>query len=642
MVETVLPDVVNLLPDSIANQIAAGEVVQRPSSVVKELLENSLDAGANEIVLQLQEGGKQLISVRDNGCGLSWADARLCFERHATSKIHEAHDLESIATMGFRGEALASIAAVAEVEVESRRPVDEVGTQVTISGSKFEGQWPVTLSPGTCFTVRNLFFNVPGRRRFLKNVSVELKHAVLAFQRVALAHPEVSFRMEHDGTLLYNLMRGNRFQRIEQLFGSRIESQLLPVDVESSGISIQGFLGKPSAAKKRSGEQFFFVNGRFMRSSYLHRAVMRAYEHLVSADQIPGYFLFFTLDPGRIDVNIHPAKTEVKFEDERFLWQILNATVREALGRNFGMNRLDFKENPLRDIHFYPKSAPLSAPEVESFPGYNPFHNPEDLPSTPRRAVGHGARTREEVLGESVDYSTFELTDDVAEGLLPATEGYNLKADATQNHRATLFSIPRPEQPVPTGGVKVMQLFNSYIITPLSSGIALIHQHRAHFRILYDAQPLHPATAEEAGGIPLLYPCSIPLTTTEALGVEGLVETARSLGVILEVKGGNELILKALPTHLSRVDHQGFLEELLAMHLSQEGVGVAENLLDHWRTVIAERAAVAQNTPLDADFLEELLHQLFICQQPHVDPYGQPILLMVSAEQFQELLLGKL
>ena len=368
-----MADIIQLLPDSVANQIAAGEVVQRPASVVKELMENSIDALSKNTQVIIRDGGKALIQIIDDGCGMSETDARLCFERHATSKIREASDLFAIQTMGFRGEALASIAAVAEVELKTRQPDSQVGTSIRVAGSEVIEHEPTSCPSGTSISVKNLFFNVPARRKFLKSSSLELKHIISEFQRVALANPGVAFTLSHNGADIYKLPPGNTKQRVVHLMGKSLGQHLLDVNTTTSVIRVNGFIGKPESAKKSPGEQFFFVNNRFMKNPYLHKAVMKSYEKLLPPDSIPPYFIFLETDPSTIDVNIHPTKTEIKFEDERMVWQILNAAVREALGKFAVVPSIDFETEMVIDIPFFPRSAPVSPPEVEVNTDFNPF-----------------------------------------------------------------------------------------------------------------------------------------------------------------------------------------------------------------------------------------------------------------------------
>jgi DNA mismatch repair protein MutL len=368
-----MSDIIHVLSDAVANQIAAGEVIQRPASVVKELMENAVDAGAKSIKVIVKDAGKSLVQVIDNGCGMTENDARICFERHATSKINNAKDLFAIQTQGFRGEALASMAAVSEVSLKTRRPGQELGTYIRIVGSSVELQEPVQTPPGTNFQLKNLFFNIPARRKFLKSDQTEFRHIINEFNRVALTHPETEFTLIHNQTEILQLPIVNLRQRIMGIFGKAINSYLIPIETETTLIKISGFIGKPEYARKTYGEQFFFVNNRFIRHPYFHKAVVSGYDQILAYDHIPSYFIFFQTDPSKIDVNIHPSKTEVKFEDERSIWQILLASVREAIGRNNLSPSLDFSKEGVIDIPVLSKETEVRVPGIETNPGYNPF-----------------------------------------------------------------------------------------------------------------------------------------------------------------------------------------------------------------------------------------------------------------------------
>ena len=368
-----MPDIIQLLPDSVANQIAAGEVIQRPSSVVKELMENSLDAGASSVKVIIKDSGKSLIQVIDNGCGMSDTDARLCFERHATSKIKEASDLFSISTMGFRGEALASIASISRLSLKTRTIDNELGTEIYISGSEVESQEMVSCSVGTNISVKNLFFNIPARRKFLKSNTTELKHIMVEFQRIVISSPETSYILIHNDKKIFNLPTSNHKQRIINIFGNNYLKKLIPIKTRTSLVSIEGYTGKPEFAKKTFGEQFFFVNNRFMKHPYFHKAITSAYEKIIQADSFPSYFIFFEIDPANIDINIHPTKTEIKFADERSVWQILQASVRETLGKFNIVPSLDFNKEGIIDIPHGKSSGDIKPPEVKVDHSFNPF-----------------------------------------------------------------------------------------------------------------------------------------------------------------------------------------------------------------------------------------------------------------------------
>jgi len=526
-----MPDIIQLLPDSVANQIAAGEVVQRPASVVKELLENAVDAQSRSIEVNVRDGGKALIQVVDEGIGMSETDSRLCFERHATSKIREANDLFAIKTMGFRGEALASIAAVAEVELRTRRSADEVGTLIRISGSEVVEHEPVGCSVGSSVTVKNLFFNVPARRKFLKSSSLELKHVIGEFQRVALSKNHIGFILNHNGAGIYNVPAAPLKQRIISLMGRSLNQHLLDLNTNTSVVKITGYIGDPQSAKKTPGEQFFFVNGRFMKNPYLHKAVMMAYEKLLPQDAIPPYFIFLEVDPQNIDVNIHPTKTEIKFEDERVLWQILHASVKEALGKFAVVPSIDFESEMVIDIPFFPKSAPVSPPEVEINPNYNPFNGE------------HAGR-----IPKGYSHKPSETSVKGWQNLFHQERGSGF--EDTETRKSTdLFDEGSSGVVFPNAAQRFFQLKNRYILTSVKSGLMIIDQKRAHERILYENYLLNlsmgPVSTQQE-----LFPQSIDLSAGDLALLSSLVDDLATLGVSISFLGQNTISVNALPANL--------------------------------------------------------------------------------------------
>ena len=447
-----MADIVRVLTDAVANQIAAGEVILRPASVIKELVENSVDSGSDRIQVIVKDAGKSLIQVVDNGCGMSENDARLSFERHATSKIRDTTDLFAIRTLGFRGEALASIASIAQVELKTRKLEDEMGTLIRISGSEIEMQEPVGCNPGTTFSVKNLFYNIPARRRFLKTTSTELKHIITEFQRIALAHPEISLRLNHNQTEIYNLAPETRKERIAHLLGTHFNHSLVPLDTKTTLINISGYIGKPEKAKKTYGEQFFFVNNRFMRHPYFHRAVINAFGSLLPPDTYPSYFIFLDIDPEHIDINIHPTKAEIKFDDEGAIFQMLIASIKEGLGRFNITPSLDFNQDGAIEIPISRGNGPLDMPEIQIDPEYNPFHT--DKHGHERSPVSDH-RT-------NIDQNWESLYEGIKN---PPSESIALKNKESG---------------------KLIQLKQKYIIAPITSGIMIIHQARALERIRYE------------------------------------------------------------------------------------------------------------------------------------------------------------
>lgn len=666
-----MPDVINLLPDSLANQIAAGEVVQRPASVVKELLENSIDAGATEITLRVEDGGRRSIQVIDNGAGLSSTDARLCFERHATSKIHSPNDLESIQTMGFRGEALASIAAVAEVTLTTRREDDSVGVRVAIHGSRIMAYEPTPSPVGANFLVRNLFFNTPARRRFLKGVSVELKHIIAEFQRVALANPQISMQLEHDGQTLYHLIPGDRFARISGLFGRRIEQMLLPLQSEAGQITLEGYIGKPEEARKRGGEQFIFANGRYIRSPYLNRAIITAYGRSIPPDATPQFFLFLKVPPRGIDVNIHPTKTEVKFQDERLLWQMLNAAVRESLGRFGGVPQIDFSPDATRDLPYLPPSAPISAPEMPLDTSFNPFgEEAVKIPRSPRfssestpdswvelynrlneqRAVSVCKGTAFPVEGDvdSVKLSEFGKLGQNGEPI-GSTTNYPPPPRALPEEPAHIHAMPEervgrklitesslstPTLELLASQPEVLVTANGYLVVIIDEGIMLIDPHRAHARVIYEK--LCGRESQSMASQKLLFPVRLEIASHLQPILAGFTEAVAKLGVQIEPEGDNALRIIALPAQISDAEPQALVLELLQQFTDGEELSTAEHA-HRLLCSMAYATAVRRDTPLPPESRVELVKSLMHCQQPAYDPRMQPTFRVVTPDDIAAL-----
>ena len=592
-----MSDIINLLPDSIANQIAAGEVVQRPASVVKELLENSIDAGASSVELNVFNAGKTGVQVVDNGQGMSGTDARLCFERHATSKIHDANDLNAIATMGFRGEALASIAAVAEVTLITRRPADEMGTKVTLAASKVIEHAPTAAAAGTNFFVRNLFFNVPARRRFLKSDSVELKHIVSEFQRVALANPQVAMRLTNDGALLYDLHPANRRERILDLFGRKLDKLLLPITVRTDIASIEGFIGAPSAARRRAGEQFLFANARYMRNPALSRAIYSAFEKLIASDLMPIFFIFFTVDPASIDVNIHPQKTEIKFENDQVIWHLLNAAVREVLGKSSSTPQIDFDTPILSTENFFPPSSFFSITEQER------IESVDATPSAPhiRYPAPQGAGT-----GGAFTAIPSQM---------------NREADAQP------FDLQLSEG-------HTFQIFNRYIVTQLHFGFAIVEQRRAHARVLYEQ--LCASEPSSTVSQRLAAPLTIPLTPLQRIALQTLQQELSKIGFTTELPDGQTLAVQAVPRWLE----VGKCTDLILRILDEDDTPAesaqAQAYDSHLRH-LAFASAIAWGQPLSPLQQQSLLQDLFACQAPAIDPQGAPTYVLLTDKNVNDL-----
>lgn len=601
-----MKDIIQLLPDSVANQIAAGEVVQRPASVVKELMENSIDAGASRVQVIVSDGGRTLIQVVDDGKGMSETDARLAFERHATSKIRCADDLFSLSTMGFRGEALASIAAVSQVELVTRRPGDELGTQIMLSGPVLEMQEPVAAPAGSNFKVKNLFFNIPARRKFLKSTQTEFNNIVTEFERVALINSDVEFSLSHNGTEVISLPPSSFRQRIVNLFGKKLNQQLVEVEVNSSLIDIKGFVGTPESAKKKGVQQFFFVNGRYMRHPYFAKAVNGAYEDIIpQGEQVP-FFLCINVDPSRIDVNIHPTKTEIKFEDEPSLWKIISAAVRESLGRFNAVPSLDFDDDNIPDIPVMDISssdnAPVSAPRISYTPGYNPFkkHMPDY-----RKNDNSWSSLYEGVSDEKrLDLSPFE---DIAVPETPSMEA----ASSSES----LIS----EEYVPMSQYK-----GQYILIPVKSGLMWVHQRRAHIRVLFEKYKAQIA-ARHAASQGLLFPERVEAALNEAATIENIQDELSYLGFDISSLGGGTFVINGVPAGIDGLEPARLLMEIVHGVLEQTGDAKAK-IDDSVALSMAKEVAIVSGQVLSAEEMTSLVDELFRTSMPAITPYGAKII----------------
>jgi DNA mismatch repair protein MutL len=598
-----MSDIIRLLPDSVANQIAAGEVIQRPASVVKELTENAIDAGASEITVVIKDAGRTLVQVIDNGSGMSETDARLAFERHATSKISSADDLFSITTKGFRGEALASVAAVSMTELRTKREEDEEGTLVEISNSRVTRQEPCSCATGSVISVKNLFFNVPARRKFLKSDNTELRHIITEFQRVALAHPEIKFTLVHNDQDLYRLPASNNRQRIVALFGKHYNQNLVTVETTTSIVSITGFAGKPENARRSPGEQFFFINNRFIRHPYLHRAVMEAYQGILPPESVPSYFLYMTADPSSIDVNIHPTKTEIKFEDERSVWQIMLASVREALGRFNVVPSLDFGPEGAVEIPVITGGMPPpQSPRIDVDQSFNPFQGTEySRPETKWKGDHeHGAPQGWE--------SLFTVT-------------------ARSHETAGKEGIQSPSG----SQRRFFQIKNRYIMCPVISGIMMIDQRRAHERVLYEK---YLASLGD-GPVPAqvsLFPVETELNPADIVIIDEIKEDIRRLGFEVESSSDNMVTITAHPADSRNVSPLAMLETLITEYkqtLNDPSIGARERVA----LSMAKASAIPYGMPLTHDEMEELFDQLFACSMPNYSPTGRTVMNILTLEE---------
>ena len=596
---------IRLLPDHVANQIAAGEVVQRPASVVKELLENSVDAGATRIILVVKDAGRTLVQVTDDGRGMSAMDARACFERHATSKIREADDLSALRTKGFRGEALASIAAIAQVELKTRERDQELGTRVLIEGSRVRTQETLACAVGTTIAVRNLFFNVPARRQFLKSDSVEMKHVLDEFHRVALAHPEVAFQLVNNDHEEYNMPVGNERQRVVHLFGRKYDERLVPVDEHTDFVNVTGFVGKPEFAKRSRGEQYFFVNRRFVRSNYLEHAVRKAYDELVSRENHPSWFLFIAIDPAQIDINIHPTKTEIKFRDDRAVYAMVHAAVRRALGRFNIVPSLDFEPEPAI-LAAFAGQPPAAAPPREAVPSWRP----NDLGAfmAPPRKSAEGWQ------------QLFDLD-------APAVE-------ATPAPPPAQRLIPWREHEGTPGERPVFQLHGTYIIAQLRSGFMVVDQQRAHERILYER---NLKLIEQGAGLSQteLFPRHVELSAPDFALLQDVLPELRSMGFDLEPFGGRTIQVNGMPAEAAEEDPARLLEDLLEQLKHERGT--LRNERHHILARSLSRSmAIRPGRGLSTTEMHDLIDRLFACAMPYHAPSGKPTLITFGLDELNE------
>jgi DNA mismatch repair protein MutL len=609
-----MADIIKLLPESVANQIAAGEVIQRPASVVKELMENCIDAGCTSVSVLVKDGGKTLIQVTDDGCGMSDTDARMCFERHATSKISEAGDLFSIHTMGFRGEALASIAAVSQVVLRTRRKEDEIGTQVTIAGSAVESQESVSCDAGTNVLVKNLYFNTPARRKFLKSNSAELKHIIHEFQRVALACPQVGFSLFHNESEIYNLPDANIKQRIIHLFGKSANQNLTTVNTHTSLVKIGGFVGKPELAKKTAGEQFFFINDRFMKHPYFHRAVMNAYEKLLPAEYYPSYFIFLETDPASIDINIHPTKTEIKFEEETAIFQIIVAAVREALGKFNLIPSIDFDAEQAIEIPPVHGDISFSIPQISYKPDYNPFE-------TEREGFENFAARNEPDLRKNWEKLYTGQNNYPKEEMIPAADSQTQLSMAAN-----------------TEGNRFLQLKNRYILTTVRSGLMVIDQHYAHERILYEKY-LHALARNHGVAQQTLFPVTIEMEPSDYLLTLELMDDLQALGFDVRDFGSNTMVMNGCPADITDPDPKGLLESILDEYKNKQTdikVKAKERLI----LSLASASAVNYGRSLSDAEMQEIIDRLFACENPNYSPSGHAIISIINLEEIDRK-LGK-
>ena len=620
-----MSDIIQLLPDSVANQIAAGEVIQRPASVIKELVENAIDAGATSINVLVVDAGRTSIQVIDNGKGMSETDARLSFERHATSKIRKADDLFSLHTMGFRGEALASIAAVAQIELKTRMASDDLGTHLSISGSHFTNQEPCSCPVGSNFLVENLFFNVPARRKFLKSNTTELNNIINAFERIVLVYPHIAFTLYSNGTELFNLRSCNYRQRIVEVFGKRLNQDLLSIDVDTSLCHIHGFVGKPESARKKTPQQYFFVNERYMKHPYFHKAVITAFDRLIpQGEQIP-YFLYFEVPPTNIDVNIHPTKTEIKFENEQAIWQILLAAVKEAVGRFNDIPSIDFDTEGKPDIPVFDPHSGTKAPKVEINPSFNPFKQTAQpqKPSVPKgweelySGLDGNAEIRQSKLFEQ---------DDLDVNTTPTDESLIISSASTTSTNESMIEEKSPSH---------YQYKGSYIMTAVKSGLMIIDQHRAHIRILFE-EYLRQLSSHKAHSQKVLFPEVVQFTVSDKLIIDRILPEMAEMGFQLDSLGGDSYAVNGVPAGIEGLNAVSLIQDMVASAV-ESGASVKEDIDRTLALSLARNAAIPQGQVLTNSEMDNLVNELFTCENVNYTPSGEPIIAVMKQLDIEHL-----
>lgn len=635
-----MSDIIKLLPDSVANQIAAGEVIQRPASVIKELVENAIDAGATSIQIVLKDAGRTLIQVIDNGKGMSDTDARLAFERHSTSKISKAEDLFSLQTMGFRGEALASIAAIAQVELRTRAKGAQLGTKIMINASKCESQEPDMCPEGSNFMIKNIFFNVPARRKFLKSNQVELSNIIKEYEKLALVNHHVDFSLSNNDKLLNKFSGGSFKQRIASLWGAKVDQQLVPLNTDTSLVRITGFVSKPEGARKRNFLQFLFVNGRFMRHPYFHKAIISSYSELIPDDEQPNYFLNFSVDPESIDANIHPTKTEIKFENELPIWQILAAAVKESLGRFSAVPQIDFDTIDAPEIPAFNDHTVVTAPEDGIDPTYNPF-KPQS-----KSSAGGGSSYHPQSAGNFGGYSSNPLPD--WEKLYQNFEKGKQEgiASITEQDVEDSFSDIGEVEPVNNGvqteiitpdmsSAMCMQMKGRYILSPIKSGLMIVDQHRAHVRVLFE-QYIKQLDATTISSQRVLFPEVLQLTTSQNIILKELEPEMEKIGFNLAQLSGNDWSINAVPAGMENVNIKDTILQVID-EVSMGGTSITTKVYESIALRVAKSAAIPYGKTMLQEEMDTLLSKLLCLPNPNYTPDGKTIISVLSNDQLEKM-----
>lgn len=624
-----MSDIIHLLPDSVANQIAAGEVVQRPSSIVKEMVENAIDAGADDIQVVIVDGGKTCVQVIDNGTGMSETDARMAFERHATSKIAKAQDIYNLSTMGFRGEALASIAAVAQVEMKTRRSEDEVGTLLQIDGAKVVEHKPVACPKGTNIAVRNLFFNIPVRRKFLKKTQTELNNIVQDFERIVLVYPELKFLLTHNDTPVFRLAKSNLKQRIADVYGARLADTLLPVQTETSLVSVTGFVGKPEDAKRKGAKQFFFVNGRFMKHQYFHAAVERAYDNIIPQGEHPNYFIYLHVDPQNIDVNVHPTKTEIKFENEQIIWQVINAVVREAIGKFNKVPVIDFdrKDDDI-NIPAMPNDGSVVRMQPNRNTTFNPFNSGKREESQrplydwqklyPQEKTDGGAESHEVILQGALSRQVPEQK-----------SIWNMQDEAPDQEKTGWHEDQQDDLK------EMFQLNDKFIVCVENNGLRIFDQHRAHVCVLFRD---YIQRIDNQGNVAqgMLFPEIIQLSKAEVAALENVEEEIKAVGFELTSLGNGAYSLNAIPPGLESTDYDTLLHNLLFTAMENKNA-MRQNVQEKLALAMAQNTAVAYGQKLNLNEMRSLVRKLDDAGLPARTPDGKIVWADVDSNYIERL-----
>lgn len=630
-----MSDIIKLLPDSVANQIAAGEVIQRPASVIKELVENAIDAGATSVEIILKDAGRTLIQVIDNGCGMSETDARLAFERHATSKIKNAEDLFALHTMGFRGEALASIAAISQIELRTQKHDAQIGTKLTFNASVCESQEPDICKPGANFMIKNLFFNVPARRKFMKSNQVELSNIVREFEKLALVNYSTEFKLTHNGNIMFQLMGGDSFkQRIASVFTRSLEQQLIPIETETSIVRLNGFVSRPENARKRNALQYLFVNGRHMRHPYFHKAILSCYDQLIPAEEQPNYFLNFTVDPETIDVNIHPTKSEIKFENEQAIWQILFAAVKETLGKFSAVPSIEFDTEGIIDIPVGADAKDIHAPEIEIDPFYNPFNTAAPAKSA-QKASAVRTTTPERKIDPNLQnwdllYSNFEKKRNESIERITTESTLNMPSSSETGLR-TVVTADIPDEP----GGSYTQLKNKYILAPSKSGLLLIDQYRAHIRVLYEAL-MEAKAGKPVESQKVMFQEVIHLSSSQNLILEDLKDEMERMGFELSFLGDSSWAVNSVPASIKGIDIKDMILDVVDSVLTG-GSNISQKVAEHIALSSARTAAIQYGQKLTQNDMDSLVSSLFRTNEPKYTPDGKKILCTLTFDDISKM-----